>query len=121
MNDEVKIWLKKAEEDLITADICLKNERFEAAAFFSQQAAEKALKFLFVSKFNRLWKVHDLKILAEKIGASKEILELCDDLNPAYIETRYPLNVDYDGEMAKDALISARKVVKWVKEKSTNA
>lgn len=121
MNDDVKNWLRKAEEDIITAEVCLKNNRLEAAAFFSQQAAEKALKFLYITKFKRLWKVHDLKILGEKVGASEEILELCDSLNPAYVETRYPLNAEYDEEMAGEALNNARKVIKWVKEKSTNA
>lgn len=121
MDDEAKIWLKKAEEDLITAEVCLKNGRFEAAAFFSQQAAEKALKFIYISKFKRLWKVHDLKVLGEKVGAPNEVLELCDSLNPAYVETRYPISVEYDEEMANDALNNAEKVIKWVKEKSTSA
>ena len=37
-------WLDQAKADIKTAKDCLDDENFYASAFFSQQAAEKALK-----------------------------------------------------------------------------
>ncbi len=46
MKDEAKEWLSKSEEDLENAQLLFQNKRLSAAAFFPQQAAEKALKAL---------------------------------------------------------------------------
>lgn len=75
VKEEAKNWLKKAEEDLGTAEDCIKIKRFYAAAFYSQQAAEKALKALQIEKLSRFDKVHDLLTLADSIIiAPKEIV-----------------------------------------------
>jgi HEPN domain-containing protein len=42
---EAERLLVQAEEDLVTASVLLKEERFYAAAFFAHQAAEKAKGF----------------------------------------------------------------------------
>jgi HEPN domain-containing protein len=45
-------WLDQAEADLKTSRDCLNAENYYASAFFSQQAAEKALKgFLYTPTF----------------------------------------------------------------------
>jgi len=44
MKKEVKIWLEEAEHDIDVAEYNLEGNMLDAAAFFSQQAAEKALK-----------------------------------------------------------------------------
>lgn len=67
-------------------------------------------------KYKRLWKIHDLVELAKKVKAPQNILELCDALNPHYIETRYLIDVNYDKDMSKEALDNARKVVLWAKK-----
>jgi len=43
---EAEEWWGKARKDLETADYNLKGNMLDAAAFFAQQAAEKALKSL---------------------------------------------------------------------------
>lgn len=55
----------------------------DAAAFYSQQATE-------ISKFDELWKVHDLVRIAKRIQAPTKIVELCAKITPAYSTTRYP-------------------------------
>jgi len=60
MKTEVKNWLEQAEHDIEVAEYNLKGNMLDAAAFYSQQAAEKALKSLYILKLNELWKVHDL-------------------------------------------------------------
>jgi len=90
MKEEITNWLKKSEEDLGTAEDCLKSKRLNACAFYSQQAAEKALKALQIQKFSRFDKVHDLIVLTDSVKAPDEITEYCIKLNPYYTITRYP-------------------------------
>ena len=114
---EVKEWSEKAEKDLKRAELLFSNEDFEGCAFHSHQAAEKALKALYILKFKRLWKIHDLKLLAEKVKAPIKIIEIGDRLNPYYIEMRYPIGVICTREMGGESIQDAEKVIKWVKEK----
>jgi len=114
-----KKWFEKAEKDFTAAEINASQGLYEVSAFLSHQAAEKALKAVFVSRFNRLWKIHDLKELAAKLGAGRPLLVKCDALNPHYIATRYPIDVDYTKKMAGAALKDSRKVVEWARKKLT--
>lgn len=50
MRQETNLWLRQAREDLITAQVNFKGDRFYAASIFSQQAAEKALKALILER-----------------------------------------------------------------------
>jgi len=87
------------------------------AAFLCQQSVEKGLKALYIKKYQKLLKIHDLVELAKKIGAEFEVLDLCSKLNPAYIETRYPdVPKSYNKENIKELLKDAEKVLKWIKK-----
>ena len=44
---EVLLWIEAAKEDLVDANDAMSRGRWFRAAFFSQQAVEKALKALF--------------------------------------------------------------------------
>jgi len=114
---EVKKWIEKAEKDLMAAEINLNQGLFEISAFLSHQAAEKALKALYILKFKRLWKIHDLEKLCLAIKSSKKIINISKKLNPHYIETRYPVDIEYTKEIADEAFNNAKMVVEWVKEK----
>ncbi len=118
MKQEVKNWLEKAKSDLITAEYNLKGNMLDAAAFYSQQSAEKGLKALYIERFNELWKIHDLVRLAEKIDAPAEIIKLCAKITPAYTITRYPDVVrTYNREDVQQILNAAKEVLNWVKER----
>ena len=97
MREEYLNWWKQAKADLETAEFNADGKRFEAAAFFSQQAVEKGLKALYIKKFGELLKTHDLVLLGKKVGLPTELLELCKSITPAYIYTRHP-----DVESIKD-------------------
>ena len=56
----------QALEDFDTAEKLLEVEKYYASVFFSEQAAEKALKALFVEKKWRMAFTHDLTELAER-------------------------------------------------------
>ncbi len=116
---EVKKWFEKALQDLETAEVNLENERFDAAAFYAHQATEKALKAEYIKQFKELWKIHDLVELAKKLGAPANVLKACDELNPHYIATRYPVDFQYDKDKANTAVENARIVIKWL-EKARN-
>ena len=117
MKGEVEDWLKKAKNDLNAAKYNFDGKQYEVAAFLSQQAAEKALKAFYVKKFKKLWKIHDLKILAVELKAPEHIVELAITLNPAYITSRYPgMNVDYKASEVKELIVNAQKVIEWVEK-----
>lgn len=62
-------WLEQAEADLKTARDCIDDGNYYATAFFSQQAAEKALKAFLYSRGYRALLTHSILELLE--GASK--------------------------------------------------
>ena len=78
--------MEKAEKDLKRAQLLFDNADFEGCCFHSHQAAEKALKALYILKFKRLWKIHDLEKLALTLNAKKEMVEISKQLNPHYVE-----------------------------------
>lgn len=117
MADAFLWWLKRAERDLKSANFNLEGGEFEVAAFLCQQAAEKALKAIYIKEFKELWKIHDLVELARKVRAPESVLESCDSLNRHYIETRYPIEAEYDEKTAVKALKNAKEVVSWSRKK----
>lgn len=119
MEEESKKWIEKAEEDLDTARYNIKGNKINASLLFLQQSSEKALKAVYIKKFNKLLKVHDLVLLAKKVDAPEKIIEFCKELTPAYQYTRYP-----DVEMVNNpkTLVSKflkfnEEILKWAKEK----
>ncbi len=116
MKNEIEKWIEKAERDLVASKINMQQGLYDISAFLSHQAAEKALKTLYILKFNRLWKTHDLVGLLVKIKGDKTLLKLCDELNDHYIKTRYPSDVEYTKGTAQTAINKSEKVVLWVKQ-----
>ena len=114
---EVKEWMEKSQRDLNTAEVNFKEGIYDASAFYSQQAAEKSLKALYIKENKKLWKIHDLYELSLKVGAPSEISEFCEQLTQHYIATRYPTDAEYSKEDAEEALKQSRDVIEWVKKK----
>jgi HEPN domain-containing protein len=82
MRQETALWLRQAQEDLITAQVNLDGGRFYAASIFSQQAAEKALKALILEQTGATPpRSHDLVALGRRIGAPLKIAETLEQLN----------------------------------------
>jgi len=111
MKIEIKKWLEKAKQDFDTAKYNLNGGKIEAGVFFLQQSAEKALKAVYIKKFKRLIRVHDLVLLSKRINAPKKIINFCKELNPAYQYTRYP-----DIPLMGDLELKANEFVKHVEE-----
>ncbi len=93
---EARLWLESAKLDLEDAEIALKLKRWFRAAFFAQQAAEKALKALyFVILRREPPKLHTVTELYAELREGgfrlpPELERSIYILNKYYTVTRYP-------------------------------
>jgi len=122
MREEAANNWAQAQEDLETARVLLEAERYYASVFFSQQAAEKALKALYVHKRRELPKTHNLVELAIDLEASERVMEAAQELTPNYLVTRYvnaaagvPAQM-YNSRSAKMHLDCAEAVMQWTRK-----
>jgi HEPN domain-containing protein len=126
VREEALKWYQQALEDLLTAEQLFKAQRYYAVAFWSQQAAEKALKALLIFS-GKIVRTHDLNEIIDIV--EKELLinvsEIRDDANKLtihYIVSRYPDAANsipariYSINDAEDLLRRAKKVIEWVKQ-----
>ena len=122
MREETKNWLKQAEMDLETAKANIGIKKYFASAFFSQQAAEKALKAMGLEKLREPMKSHNLLELAKRLKVPHEIMVCLIELNPDFIITRYPDAANglpyelYDLKKAKQKTAFSEKVLRWTKK-----
>lgn len=118
----VKEWLKMADDDFHFAEANLKagSEFYAQMCFHFQQAAEKYLKAYIIGKGLAFEKVHDLVHLLETCSAYESsfttLKEDCIFLNPAYIETRYPVHwpTNYAKETAEQSHTAAVNIARMV-------
>lgn len=87
-------WLDQAEADLRTASHCREAGDYYAAAFFAQQAAEKALKaFLYLQGYRAILTRAVVDLLREAAAFARELGDmepLGRELDRHYIGARYP-------------------------------
>jgi HEPN domain-containing protein len=121
--DDIREWLKKADEDYNFACSILPDTTFYAQiCFHFQQAAEKHLKAYIVGKGLEFRKIHELRkllLICEKRAPSFSTLrEAGDFLSPFYIDTRYPVHwpSTVTREEATKAEGAARKIKGFVEK-----
>lgn len=125
MREEAVLWLRQAERDLVKAEHDLVTRDWDSAAFWSQQAAEKALEALLIF-YGRVYRGHSLlsmaEIVREDLGIDvAEIIEDLRELTIHYTVSRYPNAANalpyelYDEHKARDLVERARRVVEWVR------
>lgn len=118
--ETVRLW-EQALHDLNTAEKLLGIEIYYASVFFSEQAAEKALKALHLEKRRRMEFTHDLIELAEALEAPEEVRQSAAELSPDYVIARYPNAANavparlYHADSARMHLECAQRVTGWVK------
>ncbi len=122
MRPETGIWWEQSLEDLDTAAVNIKAKKYYASAFFSQQAAEKALKAVYLEEKKELAKVHDLSFLAKALGAPEDVIGKCRLLSRVYIETRYPTGDSipakkFSKEDSEGLLAVAKEVLSWTRKR----
>jgi len=110
-------WMNKSKKDLQAAKNSLKSKDYEWSCFQSQQSSEKALKAVYIKKYKSLLKVHDLVLLAKKVGAPKKIIEYCSQITPSYVDTRYPdISKIYTETDAKNTIELTEKILRWIEK-----
>ncbi|WP_036270740.1 HEPN domain-containing protein [Meiothermus rufus] len=87
-------WLRQAEDDLEAARVLLAGAKCAQAAFYAQQAGEKALKAVWLAQDADPWG-HSLGRLVREMpeeakGRFSPLLEAALALDKLYIPTRYP-------------------------------
>lgn len=123
MKEEVKKWMEQANADLNAAKKNLNIKIYYLSVQCSHQASEKALKALFIKKFNKMpEKTHDLIKLGKNVDIPEKYYEALYELNPEWIPSRYPDASalapvkSYDESSAKIHLRKAKEVIGWIKK-----
>ena len=128
-SERFKDWLSEAEEDLSVAKILLREGKYSASCFHSQQAAEKASKALLLihRRFEPGHSVSELLLTAREVGASitGDYIQYARVLDRYHIPTRYP-NVFERGapheyfmeEDAQEAVHLAEEIINLVKREA---
>lgn len=121
MRPDTLAWWRQADADLHSGEIMLANGQWYAASWFAQQAAEKALKALYLERTTRpAPRTHDLEYLGTLVGALTSVDADLQILNPAFDESRYPDNYGVppvDAVSSSDAtthISACRRVLSWV-------
>ncbi|MCD4819992.1 MAG: HEPN domain-containing protein [Candidatus Cloacimonetes bacterium] len=122
MDNDYKIWIKRAESALSLGKVDDREEiYYEDLCFQLQQAAEKALKAYLIYNKIEPPKTHSFRVLINKIETS---IVLCPDeirrtieLEDYAVQTRYP--GDYtpvDEDEYSDALKITENAIVWIKK-----
>src|SRR4030066_432903 len=119
----VREWLAKAGEDLDFAKINLEedNKFYSQICFHFQQAVEKYLKAFIVAydlEFEKMLNlIVLLKICGKKDSSLLSLMEECELLNAAYIDTRYPVHwpTDYSKKKTLEMQRAAEKIAEVIK------
>lgn len=120
---DVTEWLRFVKMDQNTACHLFESmhpQPLEIICFHCQQAAEKAIKALFILKEIEVIKIHDLAILLHKIesffSVPVAVKNAGDDLTPFAATFRYPQSPDIDEALTRKALADMETVITWCKE-----
>jgi HEPN domain-containing protein len=121
--DLTKLWIKKAENDLITAknSLNIKPEPpLDTICFHAQQCAEKYLKAFLVYHEIEFEKIHDITeliLLASQVDKSLlQLIDLGKKLTPYAVEIRYSgmLTEELTEETAREAVNMAIEIKEFV-------
>ncbi len=123
MRPEAQAWWEQAQADLLAAQDILTLEHWFASAFFAHQAAEAAVKTLFIVRERRESpRTHNLPAIGERLQAPEDILDALTRIGPSYTMSRYPEMANavpakaFNREMAERIVSQAEKVLAWVEE-----
>ena len=120
--DLIKGWLRKAESDLTSADLCVSAaQALDAACFHAQQAAEKYIKAYLTAHEIEFPFIHNLEKLIELCARTDRsfmtIKILGQELTPYAVELRYDDEFWPSVEIARQALDAATTIRDFVLER----
>ncbi|MFH1223193.1 MAG: HEPN domain-containing protein [Pseudomonadota bacterium] len=123
-----KKWIAQSNEDFSAASALLAKKKNMFALFFCHQAVEKILKALYICYIDEQYPyVHDLGRLIKAVAPEiKKIpakyFNLCEELNPFYIKSRYPsyrddMSTKCTDKFTKTLFKKTEGFLKWSKTK----
>ncbi len=115
-------WLRRARSNLACSKAAVPDAYLEDLCFDAQQAAEKAIKAVFVHRGERFPFSHDLEELLNLLEQSgvkiPKYLWDADDLSPFAAETRYPGRADpVTPRQYRRAVGIANRVLRWAERR----
>jgi len=118
MTEEYKIWMERAEKDLVAAKKSFDFDEYEWACFQVQQAVEKALKAMIIKKEKKLVKTHDLIFLAKEVKMPENLKNYCKEISLAYSYTRYPdaPKIEDIQDRVLDYIKQGGEILTWAKK-----
>ncbi len=125
MQYEVQRWMEYAEKDLQVAKHLLNTffpKPLEIICYHCQQAAEKAIKAVYISLSlpGGIPHKHDLTFLLEQmkkhVSVSEDMLDHADDLNSFSVIVRYPNEIQIDEKKVLLSMQYAEEIIEWAKE-----
>jgi HEPN domain-containing protein len=119
--DDPREWLNRARSSLQWARQNAPEIYLEELCFGAQQAAEKAIKGVFVNLGEAFPYTHDLEkllsLLSQKGVRVPDSIWRAQELTPFAFEIRYPaVSMEIAEEEYRQALVIAEAVVRWAEE-----
>jgi len=121
-SSQARAFWAQSRADLATAVTLLEAGVFYASVFFSQQAAEKALKAATARHQGAAARGHNLVQMAGALNSPSEILKAAAALHPYFVTARNPEHAGggvpaqlFDGEKARACLRMAQDIVEWTR------
>jgi HEPN domain-containing protein len=111
----------QSKADLATAVTLRDAGIYYAAVFFSQQAAEKALKSVIIGRLARNPRGHNLITFANDLNAPLEVMNAAAELNLEFLSSRNPEHAEgvpaqmYDLASATLHLKAGETIVDWAR------
>ncbi len=126
MADRSADWLAQAQRDLRHAGNACASEDYEWSCFSGQQAAEKAVKAVYLHLHGEGWGHSTFKLLQglkDKLSIPTALLDAARALDKHYIPARYPNGFDqgipgdyYTAKDAKEAIDHARRIITFCED-----
>jgi HEPN domain-containing protein len=120
-------WVRQAQYDLDTAEYLVAGKRYPPAMFFCNPALEKALKALYLERFNDVpTKTHNLVFLVEvlELDLPEHLVDPLIVINRLGVTSRYPHNFEkvleqYTGQQAQRILSRTKEILSWLMQTSS--
>lgn len=124
MPDRSSDWLAQAKRDLEHAEKDVRDGYYEHACFEAQQAAEKAVKSMYLARHGVGWGHRVAKLLEELVvllvSPPQDLINDGKLLDQYYVPTRYPNGFEsgapmdfFTEEQAADAVRRAANIITW--------
>lgn len=119
--DDPREWLNRARSNLVLARNRVPGAYLEDLCFEAQQAAEKAIKGVMISRQIDFPYVHDLALLLWHLEESgekiPETVRRAATLTPYAVDTRYPgVGGPVSEQQYREAVEIAEAVTRWAQE-----